>query len=72
MRAESVCVSVRARSQQNLVDIVADAVVNTTNERLNDRVGVSGLIFQRAGPDLVLECGRLDVMSRTRRRCLSR
>ena len=42
--------------QGNLCDLSVDAVVNTTNERLNQRIGISAEIFKRAGPDLVAEC----------------
>jgi len=42
--------------QGNLCDLAVDAIVNTTNERLNEQLGISGTIFQRAGPDLPVEC----------------
>lgn len=40
----------------DIASLSVDAVVNTTNERLNDRTGVAGRIFARAGPDLAGEC----------------
>ena len=37
----------------DLCSLNTDAIVNTTNEALRDRTGISGQIFRRAGPDLV-------------------
>lgn len=46
--------------QENLVDIQVDAIVNTTNERLNEKAGISAKIIQRAGGDLAAECARVE------------
>ena len=39
----------------DLCSLNTEAIVNTTNEALRDRTGISGQIFRRAGPDLVAE-----------------
>ena len=40
----------------DLCGLAVKAIVNTTNERLTDRSGVSGRIFNLAGPELTREC----------------
>jgi ganglioside-induced differentiation-associated protein 2 len=47
-------------SSSDLVRLQVDAIVNTTNERLSDRSGVSGRVFKGAGPELVPELQRCE------------
>lgn len=42
------------------LSLALDALVNPTNERLNDSSGVSGRVFLHAGHDLVAECIALE------------
>lgn len=39
-----------------MTKLEAQAVVNSTNEALNDRNPLSERIFEMAGPELALEC----------------
>jgi O-acetyl-ADP-ribose deacetylase (regulator of RNase III) len=40
----------------DLCALVIDAIVNTTNERLTEKTGICGRVFQLAGPKLAQEC----------------
>merc|ERR1712038_198450 len=46
--------------QGDLCSLQVDAIVNTTNERLADRSGISGRIFYLAGSELDSECIQLE------------